>query len=61
MAWKEKMIASGIMDDYQFWFKEEDRQLIREHEDGKTIREISEIHKRTQETIRSRLKKLERI
>lgn len=55
------MIASGIMDDYQFWSKEEDRQLIREHEDGKTIREISEIHKRTQETIRSRLKKLERI
>ena len=60
-AFKEKMIAKGSTEAYQSWTNEEDRQLIRERENGKTIREISELHKRTQGAIRSRLKKLGRI
>jgi hypothetical protein len=55
------MIAKGSTEAYQSWTNEEDRQLIRERENGKTIREISELHKRTQGAIRSRLKKLGRI
>ena len=44
---------------YRPWTKEEDQQLIEEHETGKTTGEISEIHKRTKGAIKSRLKKLE--
>lgn len=59
--YKDRVIARGSTEAYQAWTKEEDRQLIREHEDGKTIKEMSEIHKRTPGAIRSRLKKLELI
>ena len=59
-AYKDQVIARGNTDAYQSWTKEEDRRLIHEQEEGKTIREMAEIHKRTQGAIRSRLKKLER-
>jgi ATP-dependent DNA helicase RecQ len=59
-AYKDKVIAKGNTEAYQSWSAEEDRQLIREHEDGKTVRELSEIHKRTPGAIQSRLKKLGR-
>ena len=58
-AYKDNIIANGNTEAYQSWTKEEDQQLMREHEEGKTTKEISEIHKRTQGAIRSRLKKLE--
>ena len=60
-AYKDKVIAEGSTEAYQPWTEEEDRQIIREHHEGKSIQEISEIHRRTQGAIRSRLKKLEQI
>jgi ATP-dependent DNA helicase RecQ len=57
-AYKDKVIASGSTEAYQPWTKEEDQQLIREYESGISIKELSDIHKRTQGAIRSRLKKL---
>ncbi len=57
-AYKEKVIASGSAEAYQPWTEQEDRQLIRESEEGKSLREMAEIHKRTSGAIRSRLKKL---
>ena len=53
------MIAKGSTEAYQPWTKEEDQRLTRDFEEGKTVKELSEIHKRTQGAIRSRLKKLE--
>jgi len=58
-AYKDKVIAKGSTEAYQPWTKEEDQRLTREFEEGKTVKELSEIHKRTQGAIRSRLKKLE--
>ncbi len=58
-AYKDKVISSGSTDAYKPWTKKEDDQLLREQKEGKTIREMSEIHKRTRGAIRSRLKKLE--
>ena len=60
-AYKDKIIAKGSTEAYQPWTKEEDQQLTREFEEGKTTKELSEIHKRTTGAIRSRLKKLELI
>ena len=57
-TYKDKVIKAGNTEAYQPWTKEEDRQLIREHESGKTTKELSEIHKRTRGAIQSRLKKL---
>ncbi len=57
-SYKDKVIAKGSTEAYQSWSTKEDQQLIREYEEGKTTKEISEIHKRTQGAIRSRLKKL---
>ena len=57
-SYRDHVIAKGNTEAYQSWTTQEDRQLIREHEEGKTIKELSEIHKRTQGAIRSRLKKL---
>ena len=57
-AHKDRVIEAGNIEAYQAWTKEEDRQLIREYESGKTTNELSEIHKRTRNAIRSRLKKL---
>ena len=54
-----KIIAKGSVEAYQPWTKKEDDQLVREQKEGKTTKEMSEIHKRTQGAIRSRLKKLE--
>lgn len=60
-SYKDKVIAKGSTEAYQPWTKEEDRQLTREFEEGKTTKELSVIHKRTTGAIRSRLKKLELI
>ena len=60
-AYKAEVIAKGNTEAYQPWTKEEDEQLKREQEEGKTVAELSEIHKRTRGAIRSRLKKLELI
>ncbi len=57
-AYKDKVIEKGSTEAYQPWTKEEDRQLIRERHEGKTTKQLSEIHRRTQGAIRSRLKKL---
>ena len=57
-AYKDKVVADGSTEAYQSWSEKEDQQLIREYEEGKTTKEMSEIHKRTQGAIRSRLKKL---
>ena len=57
-AYKDKIVARGSVEAYQPWTKKEDEQLIREHKEGKTTKEMSEIHKRTPGAIRSRLKKL---
>ena len=59
LTYKDKVIAKGSIEAYQPWTKEEDKQLIREHQEGKTTKEMSVIHKRTTGAIRSRLKKLE--
>ena len=58
-AYKDRIIAKGSIEAYQPWTKKEDGQLIREQKEGKTTKEMSEIHKRTPGAIRSRLKKLE--
>ena len=58
---KDKTVSTGSTEAYQPWTKEEDDRLMLEQKEGKTIPEMSEIHKRTQGAIRSRLKKLERI
>ena len=58
-AYKDKVIARGKTEAYQSWSKKEDDQLLQEQAEGRTIREMSAIHKRTQGAIRSRLKKLE--
>ena len=58
-AYKDKIIAKGSVEAYQPWTKKEDEQLIREQKEGKTTKQMSEIHKRTPGAIRSRLKKLE--
>jgi len=58
-SYMDKVIAKGSTEAYQSWSEKEDQQIIREYEDGKTIKEMSEIHKRTQGAIRSRLRKLE--
>ena len=60
-AYKDKVIGAGHTEAYQPWTKEEDQQLIREYESGKTTKELSEIHKRTGGAVRSRLKKLKLI
>ena len=60
-AYKDEVIAKGSTEAYQSWSTKEDQQLIREYEEGKTTKEMSEIHKRTQGAIRSRLKKLKQI
>ena len=60
-ACKSKAVSTGSTEVYQPWSKEEDDRLLLEQREGKTIPEMSEIHKRTQGAIRSRLKKLERI
>ena len=60
-AFKDRIIARGSTEAYQPWTKEEDQQLIREQQEGNTIKELSEIHRRTRGAIRSRLKKLGRI
>ena len=60
-SYRDKVIAGGSTEAYQSWTKEEDMQLIRERKEGKTTRELSEIHKRTRGAIRSRLKKLDLI
>ena len=39
----------------QKWSQEEDEQLLSEYREGKTIKEISEIHSRSYGAIRSRL------
>ena len=39
----------------QKWSQEEDEQLLSEYREGKTIKEISEIHNRSNGAIRSRL------
>ena len=57
-AYKDKVITDGHTDAYQPWTKEEDQQLIRERKSGKTVKELSEIHRRTPGAMRSRLKKL---
>ena len=57
-AYRDEVIARGKTEAYQSWTAEEDQQLMREQEEGKTIQEMSEIHKRTSGAIRSRLKKL---
>ena len=57
---RDRVIARGNTEAYQSWSEKEDQQLVREYEDGKTIREMSEIHRRTSGAIRSRLKKLGR-
>ncbi len=58
-AYKDSIIAKGKTEAYQPWTKQEDQQLIQEYQSGKTVKELSEIHKRTSGAIRSRLKKLE--
>jgi len=58
-TYKDKVIARGNTEAYQSWSKKEDDQLLREQADGRTVREMSAIHKRTEGAIRSRLKKLE--
>jgi ATP-dependent DNA helicase RecQ len=45
-AYKDKVIEKGSTEAYQSWSKEEDQQLIREHKEGKTTKEMAEIHKR---------------
>ncbi len=60
-AYKNKVITNGSTEAYQPWTKEEDQQLIREYENGISTKELSDIHKRTQGAIRSRLKKLGKI
>ena len=60
-AFKDKVIEAGHTEAYQPWTKEEDQQLIREYESGKTTKELSVIHKRTYGALRSRLKKLKLI
>ena len=57
-AYKDKVIARGHTEAYQPWTKEEEKQLAREYEEGKTTKEMSAIHKRTSGGIRRRLKKL---
>lgn len=57
-VYKDKVIAQGNTEAYQSWTNQEDQQLIREHNEGKTVSELSAIHRRTQGAIRSRLKKL---
>ena len=58
-TYKDKIIAKGNTEAYQPWTKKEDEQLIHEQKEGKTTKEMSEIHKRTPGAIKSRLKKLE--
>ena len=58
-AYKNKVVAKGSTEAYQPWTEKEDELLVREQKEGKTIKEMSEIHKRTHGAIRSRLKKLE--
>ena len=60
-AYRDQVIEAGHTEAYEPWTKEEDRQLIREYESGKTTKELSEIHKRTKGAVRSRLKKLGQI
>ena len=57
-SYLDRVIAKGSTESYQSWTPEEDRQLRQEHEKGKTVKDLSEIHKRTPGAIRSRLKKL---
>ena len=58
-AYKDRVISDGKTEAYQSWTKKEDQQLILERAEGKTIHEMSTIHKRTPGAIRSRLKKLD--
>ena len=55
---KDRAAAAGKTEAWQPWSAEEDRQLKREHEEGKSAGEMAKIHKRTYGAIRSRLKKL---
>ncbi len=57
-AFKDRITASGSVAAYQPWTEREDDQLVREQEEGKSLREMADIHKRTVGAIRSRLKKL---
>jgi hypothetical protein len=43
------------------WTEEEDNRLISHYDIGKSIKEISEEHKRTEGAIKSRLLKLDKI
>ena len=57
--YKDKITAQGSTEAYQPWTDREDQQLVRERKEGKTVGELSAIHRRTQGAIRSRLKKLD--
>lgn len=60
----EKRIKSKMKKDQQFirhhqkWTDEEDERLIKEFKEGKTIEELSLLHNRSKEAIRSRLLKV---
>mgnify|MGYP001000221194 CR=1 FL=1 len=54
----EKIKSEGKTEAYAPWSREEDEALKEEYNNNHKVKELSEIHKRTQGAIRSRLKKL---
>ncbi|MDF2610535.1 MAG: recQ, partial [Lachnospiraceae bacterium] len=57
-TYKEDLLAKGKTKAYASWSEEEDQQLTREFLQGMNMRELSELHKRTNGAMKSRLKKL---
>ena len=55
----ETLQTDGKTGAYQSWSEEEDQQLRREMQEGLTVAQMAEVHKRTRGAIRSRIKKQE--
>ena len=56
--YRDSLVAQGVVQAYAAWTEEEEQQLEEEYKLGIKIKEISEIHHRSEGGIRSRLKKM---
>ena len=57
-TYRDSLVAQGVVQAYAAWTEEEEQQLKEEYKSGVEIKEISEIHHRSEGGIKSRLKKM---
>lgn len=57
-AYRDSLVSQGVVQAYAAWTEEEEERLKEEYQSGMKIKEISEVHHRSEGGIRSRLKKM---